>query len=137
MKRILLTCDLNEYNEKAKEYIYKNFIPENTLLFIAAISDKNSNQTDDSILKIKQNFSNFNVKHNVFSVRKADEEILNYIFQNKISCLIVPKPKKHSINPITYSASLYAAKYSDSTVIIVWIQNIYKYIVLLRHLVFI
>lgn len=130
MKRILLTCDLNGYNEKAKEYIYKNFIPENTLLFIAAISDKNSNQTNDSILKIKQNFSNFNVKHNVFSVRKADEEILKYIFQNKISCLIVPKPKKHSINPITYSASLYAAKYSDSTVIIVWIQNIYKYIVL-------
>lgn len=130
MKRILLTCDLNGYNEKAKEYIYKNFIPENTLLFIAAISDKNSKQTDDSILKIKQNFSNFNVKHNVFSVRKADEEILNYIFQNKISCLIVPKPKKRSINPITYSASLYAAKYSDSTVIIVWIQNIYKYIVL-------
>ena len=84
MKRILLTCDLNGYNEKAKEYIYKNFIPENTLLFIAAISDKNSNQTNDSILKIKQNFSNFNVKHNVFSVRKADEEILNYIFQNKI-----------------------------------------------------
>ena len=130
MKRILLTCDLNGYNEKAKEYIYKNFIPENTLLFIVAISDKNSNQTNDSILKIKQNFSNFNVKHNVFSVRKADEEILNYIFQNKISCLIVPKPKKHSINPITYSASLYAAKYSDSTVIIVWIQNIYTYIVL-------
>ena len=24
MKRILLTCDLNGYNEKAKEYIYKN-----------------------------------------------------------------------------------------------------------------
>ncbi len=49
MKRILLTCDLNGYNEKAKKYIYKNFIPENTLLFIAAISDKNSNQTNETL----------------------------------------------------------------------------------------
>ena len=119
MKRILLAYDLNEVNEKIKEYIYKNFIPENTLLFIAAVSDKNSNQSNDNILKIKHKFPDFNVKYSVFSSRKANEEILNYIFQNKISCLIVPKPKKHSINTSTYSASLYAAKYSDSTVIIV------------------
>ena len=119
MKRILFVCDINEYNEKTKEYIYKNFSPQNTLLFIAALSDKNSNKADDNIFKIKQNFPDFNIKYNIFSSRKSSEEILNYIFQNKISCLIVPKPKKHSINPSTYSASLYAAKYSDSTVIIV------------------
>ncbi len=119
MKRILFVCDINECNEKTKEYIYRNFSPKDTLLFIAAVSDKNSNQTDDRIIKIRQIFSDFNVKYSIFSQRKASEEILNYIFQNKISCLIVPKPKKHSINSSTYSASLYAAKYSDSTVIIV------------------
>ena len=121
MKKVLLAIDGTRRSLTAAEYVSQKFGPKSTMVYAVALGEAALKETGRTGMPegIENVLKGFCLEKKLFPSRTAGEKIVGFMYDNNIGTMVMAKPKRFGCGSDFDAAGQYAAKYSDSIVIMV------------------